>query len=177
MTEPELIDLAKSGDGKAFKWLLKPHRKYIYQIVWGFFGGSEKNKDVVADIILKIYCNLHKYRSDYKFATWYNTMARNHCIDMVRKKKVDTVNMDDEDLDFYIGGNREDEIIKNEENIHVRYLLSLLPKRLYGPVYLLYFEGKKHTEIAMKLNMPVGTVKMNIHRAIEALRSLHRKTA
>lgn len=174
-TETELIEQAKAGDSKAFELLIKLRKRDIRYIVHGFFRSSEEGKDVLADIIAKIYCNLHKYRPDYKFSTWSNNLAKNYCIDEYRKKKfkIKIVDVDYEGLNFSSGINIQDEIIKSEKSIQIRYMLSLLPKRLYNPVYLFYFEDKRYYEIATELSIPIGTVSNYICNGIKALKKIY----
>lgn len=174
-TETELIEQAKSGNGKAFELLIRPHKRNLHFIVFGFFKSTEESKDVLADIIAKVYCNLHKYRPDYKFSTWSNNLAKNYCIDEYRKKKfkVKIVDVAYEGLEYSDRTTVQDEIIKNEEYTQVHFLLNRLPKKFYKPVYLHFFENKKYREIALELDMALGTVHTYIWHGMKALRKIY----
>lgn len=173
--ETELIEQAKLGNGKAFELLIKLRKRHIRYIVHGFFGSSEEGKDILVEITAKVYFNLHKYKPCYKFSTWSNNLAKNYCIDEYRKKKfkIKIVDVAYEVVSFSNGLNIEDQIIKGEESNQIRYMLTLLPKRLYNPVYLFYFEDKKYHEIATELSIPIGTVSNYICNGMKALRKLY----
>ena len=56
-------------------------------------------EDLVQDIFLKAFKSLKNYKNDHAFSTWLYRIARNHTIDYLRKKKIETLSIHVDDHD------------------------------------------------------------------------------
>lgn len=77
----------QAGDVRAFESLLRRYRKPLFNFVLRFVGSREKAEDLVQDTFLKVAKNADAYRKRAKFSTWVYTIARNLCIDELRRAK------------------------------------------------------------------------------------------
>jgi RNA polymerase sigma factor (sigma-70 family) len=89
-----LIASIKRGDQSAFK---KMYRKYVPILSRRYFKSfktQDELKDVVMEIMMKVFENIHRYEMRYTFNAWLTTLARNYVVDYIRsnKTRVSTLN-------------------------------------------------------------------------------------
>ena len=119
------------------------------------------------------------YTPDYTFSTWLYTVARNNCIDYLRKHKLPTISIDkmmsDEDgkrntFDLKSKDpNPENVMIKKQRIAILRQIVDQLKPKYRDLVKLRYFKELSYEEIATLLEIPLGTVKAQLHRSREQL--------
>jgi len=177
-----LVSAAKTGDQKAFEDLMKKYRKSVYYMLLKMVYNPDDAEDLTQEAFAKAFTSLHKFDSKFAFSTWLFRIATNNCIDFIRKKKLLTYSIDqpvDEDSDrpFFIDI-RDKNYNPNEEMIHsqrsqiIHEAVEKLPQRYKILVQMRYFEEKAYEELADELNLPLGTVKAQLHRARELLNEL-----
>jgi len=177
-----LVSAAKTGDQKAFEYLMKKYRKSVYYMLLKMVYNPDDAEDLTQEAFAKAFTSLHKFDSKFAFSTWLFRIATNNCIDFIRKKKLLTYSIDqpvDEDSDrpFFIDI-RDKNYNPNEEMIHsqrsqiIHEAVEKLPQRYKILVQMRYFEEKAYEELADELNLPLGTVKAQLHRARELLNEL-----
>ena len=59
-------------------------------------GESGEAEDAAQETFLRVYRNLHRYDTARPFKTWILSIASNHCIDRLRKRRMRLVSLDDE---------------------------------------------------------------------------------
>ena len=114
------------------------------------------------------------YNSDqYTFGQWIYTIARNTFIDYVRRKRDDTVSIDNlreaGGLSTWNEPNPEERMITHQNRARIEAFLDRMSPRYKELIELRFFKEYSYEEIASHLNLPMGTVKTQIHRAREQL--------
>ena len=89
----------ESGDPSAYNELMKLYRDPLYFMLYEKVGDQELAKDLTIEALGKAFKKLHLYTPTYVFSTWLFTVARNHCIDYLRKHKLPTISIDNMMLD------------------------------------------------------------------------------
>ena len=168
-----------SGDPKAYNELMKLYRDPIYFMLYEKVGDQELAKDLTIEALGKAFKKLHLYTPEYAFSTWLYTVARNNCIDYLRKHKLPTISIDkmmlDEDgkrntFDLISKGlNPEEKMEKKQRIAILRQIVEKLRPKYRDLVKLRYFKEFSYEEIAKTLNIPIGTVKAQLHRSREQL--------
>ena len=168
-----------SGDPKAYNELMRLYRDPIYFMLYEKVGDQELAKDLTIEALGKAFKKLHMYTPDYTFSTWLYTLARNNCIDYLRKHKLPTISIDkmmlDEDgkrntFDLKSDGpNPEGVMIKKQRIAILRQIVDQLKPKYRDLVKLRYFKELSYEEIATLLEIPLGTVKAQLHRSREQL--------
>ena len=176
----KLINRAlETGDPKAYNELMRLYRDPIYFMLYEKLGDQDLAKDLTIESLGKAFRKLHLYVPDYTFSTWLFTVARNHCIDYLRKRKLPTFSIDqiinDDDgqkisLDLESTDPNPERILITKQRIKI---LRRVVKRL-KPVYrnlvrLRYFKEYSYDEISKELDIPLGTVKAQLYRSREQL--------
>ena len=175
-----LVVRAREGDDeKAYAELMERYRKSIYFMVFKMLNKEEESEDLTIEIFAKAFININKYSPDFAFSTWLFRIATNHCIDYIRKKKLNTTSIDEklrtsegDELGFQIMDTNLNphETAVNKQKIElVRMVVQNLPEKYRRLVMLRYFRELAYDEIATELNIPIGTVKAQLFRAREIL--------
>ena len=176
----KLINRAlETGDPTAYNELMKLYRDPLYFMLYEKVGDQELAKDLTIESLGKAFKKLHLYVPNYVFSTWLFTVARNHCIDYLRKNKLHTVSIDkmmlDEDgkrTNFDLISdmlNPEQEMEKKQRIAILRQIVDQLKPKYRALVKLRYFKEMTYDEIATTLDIPIGTVKAQLHRSREQL--------
>ncbi len=151
------------------------YRKVAY-LVTGFCVEKSEREDLVQEVFLKVYCNLHRYSAAYAFSTWFYTVARNVCLDYARKLK--TVKCDLSGMgpaDIPIADQAYDPAAANAENKELFEVLDrcigTLSEKDRHIVFFHFYEEMKYKDIAAVLGIPLGTVKYRMFEIKEKLKN------
>jgi RNA polymerase sigma-70 factor (ECF subfamily) len=178
----KLIDMAVDGDEKAYAKLLQRYRRPVYHVILKMVRNVDDAEDLTIESFGKAFRSLHKFKKDFTFSTWLFRIATNNTIDFIRKKKLntlsientytddngDSVSIDVEDKNL----NPQEETIRAQKEQIMQEFVSMLPPKYQKLVRLRYFNELSYEEIAVELEAPLGTVKAQLHRARELLYDL-----
>ena len=168
-----------TGNPKAYNELMKLYRDPIYFMLYEKVGDQELAKDLTIEALGKAFKKLHLYTPEYAFSTWLFTVARNHCIDYLRKNKLPTVSIDKMMLDEHgkrtsfdlisKGLDPEQSMERTQRIAILRQIVDQLKPKYRDLVKLRYFKELSYEEIAETLKIPLGTVKAQLYRSREQL--------
>jgi len=169
----QLVLKAKEGNQKAFADLMQRYKDSIYFMSLKMVNNKEDAMDITVETFAKAFEKLDKYQPEYAFSTWLFRVATNNCIDFLRKKKLNTVSIDnmiddDDDRPMQIKAdtlNPEESSIKKQQSEELKLLVESLPPRYRNLLTLRYFDELSYEEIAQQLDLPLGTVKAQLFRA------------
>src|SRR6187551_3682977 len=168
MEDFRLIDRAVGGDEKAYAKLLQRYRRPVYHMVLKMVRNVDDAEDLTIESFAKAFKSLHRFKKDFTFSTWLFRIATNNTIDFIRKKKLNTlsientytdddgqsvsIDVEDENLD------PQEETIKAQKAELIQVFVDKLPPKYQRLVRLRYFDELSYEEIADKLPAPLGTV-------------------
>ena len=169
-TDQQLVERALDGDTVAFEHLFNPYRDSIYQLyVQRTSGRTDDASDLLQETFVKVYLNMQRYDSRYTFGQWVYTIARNTFIDFVRRRQ------DDLSIDERFSSppstapTPEESVISLQQRTQIEHYLERLTPRYRTLIVMRFFDEYSYEEIAVKLSLPLGTVKTQIHRARERM--------
>lgn len=169
-SDSELIDRALGGDPSSYGALFDRYRAQLYAATLGRCGDRHDAQDIMQETFVKAYLNLNHYNADYTFGQWIYTIARNLFIDYTRKKRTTTAVFVDRSEHFNAPSdapNPEERIISHQRTHQIDAILASMPVHYQRMIELRFYSEYSYEEIAEKLDMPLGTVKTQIHRARE----------
>lgn len=169
-TDFELINNCLAGDKQCFGELVARYKNLVYSIILRMTNDSEEANDLAQDVFIKIYKNLDKYYPEYKFSTWVIRITTNHVIDFRRKKRQETVPIEDVEHELGAGRSPEAIAIANEETAKLRAVVSDLPDMYKIPIVLYHQQGLSYQEIADVTQEPLSKVKNRIFRGRRMLK-------
>jgi len=169
----------ETGDTKAYTKLMQIYRDPIFFMLKEKINNEEVAKDLTIETLGKAFKKLHLYQPNFAFSTWIYTIARNNCIDYLRKNKLPTVSIDK--ISIHDDGshkhfdlpssdpNPETLVIKKQRIRILRDIVEQLKPKYRDLVKLRYFKEFSYDEISEELELPLGTIKAQLHRAREQL--------
>ena len=165
----QLARLVLGGDTAAFEYLFDRYRDAIHRLFLQRTGNAEDADDLLQETFIKVYMNLHRYSPEYTFGQWLYTIARNTFIDYVRKRQ------DDLPIDEKFSSpasntpTPEESVINSQQRHQIELCIARLTPRYRTLIVMRFFDEYSYEEIAVKLSLPLGTVKTQIHRARERM--------
>ncbi|MEI6137770.1 MAG: sigma-70 family RNA polymerase sigma factor [Mariniphaga sp.] len=184
----ELVLAARSGNEKAFAQLMKRYKDAIYFMLLKMVYNKEDAEDLAIEAFGKAFTNISQYEPQFAFSTWLFRIASNNAIDHMRKKRVNTVPLEPStsrdshtsiDYNYNVASeadNPEDSFIKTQNAKVLHKAVSLLKPRYRTLLELRYFKEYSYSEIAEELDLPLGTVKVQLFRSREMLLEIIKKT-
>ncbi len=168
-----LVEQARKGDQQAFGELIRLHQHAVYNLAYRMLGERGEAEDAAQETFLRAYSNLNRYDADRPFRTWLLSIASNHCIDRLRKRRLTWLSID-EPLPAHPALNSdevepEDAVILNERTQLIQQMLHDLSPEYRAAVVLRYWYDLSYTEIADVLNTTESAVKSRLFRARQAL--------
>jgi len=160
----DLIAKSLQGNEKAFRDLLAKHHATAWAVVRGVLGDRDEVEDVIQQVYVKVYRGLPRFRGDAKFSTWLYQIARNEAINLAKKKRMDTMPIDDVSLATPESESPEASYRRGRLGAEVEDALGRIDERYRMAIELCYMGEHSYEEIAEIMDLPLGTVKTYIHR-------------
>ena len=162
-------------DVSAFEELYDRHARIVYGLVLRILGQAATAEEVVQDVFLQLWRNASHYDSSRgPFLPWLLTLARNRALDHLRLKSERQRRREDQADELppvvLAAPDFEGSLDHKRRALRVRELMSALQPQQRRAIELAYFEGLSHSEIALKLEEPLGTVKSWIRNGLLQLK-------
>lgn len=182
-TDQEVVELARKADDAAYRELLRRYQRPVFSLIYRMVRDRELAEDLSQETFVKVLNALDRYRPEYKFSSWVFKIANNAAIDHLRRKELDTLSLEGgpdattpervEATALQLGDNTEsplDELEARELGSTIERAIGKLRPEYRSCIILRHVEGRPYDEIAVMLELPLGTVKTYIHRARAELR-------
>jgi len=186
--DAELVIAARLGDDKAFTQLMKRYKNVIYFMLLKMVYYKIDAEELTIEAFGKAFTNIHQYDPQFSFSKWIFIIACNNAIDHMRKKRIDVVHaepaVENEKKSILkynykvctYSNNAEEAFIKEQNAKLLRKSVSSVKPRYRKLLELRYFRKYSCSEIAEELNLPIGTIKVQLLRSREMLFDLLKKT-
>ncbi|MGA9271673.1 MAG: RNA polymerase sigma factor [Lutimonas sp.] len=166
------IDRVLQGDSNAFAFLINRYKDMVFTLALKIVKSREDAEEVAQDSFLKAYQKLEQFKGQSKFSTWLYTIAYRSALTKVRKKKLETT-----DIDSYVLDNHKDgqdfpqlEAIKNgEQQKYVKEAIDNLGQVDSLLITLFYLHDNSIEEIQEITQMSQSNVKVRLFRARKKL--------
>ena len=171
-TDQIYIDRVLQGDSNAFAFLINRYKDMVFTLALKIVKSREDAEEVAQDSFLKAYQKLEGFKGQSKFSTWLYTIVYRSALTKVRKKKLETT-----DIDSYVLDNHKDgqdfpqlEAIKNkEQQKYVREAIDNLGEVDSLLITLFYLHDNSIEEIQEITEMSQSNVKVRLFRARKRL--------
>ena len=170
-----LVTRSLEGDEKAFEHLFTRYREAIRQLLQQRAGAADDADDLLQETFVKVYLHLENYNSQYTFGQWGYTIARNTFIDYVRRRQEELPIDERFSAPASPTPTPEESVIRRQQRDQIESYLTALRPQYRRLIEMRFFEEYTYEEIAEKLQLPMGTVKTQIHRAREQMCDLIRR--
>jgi RNA polymerase sigma-70 factor (ECF subfamily) len=145
----------------------------LYAFAYKLTKDDSKAKDLVQEAAFKAYKNLARFKPGTNFKAWISTILRNTFINNYRRKKVR--NITSEPVSTIMHKVDSEHYTDNEGvvNVETQELYSIIQdlKPKYRQPFIMQYKGYEYSEIAEKMDIPVGTVKSRLFVARKKLQA------
>jgi len=170
--ESAWIAQALDGDDEAFAHIIETYQRPVFSVCFRMLGNARDAEDAAQESFLRAYKNLYRYDPNRSFATWLLSISSHYCIDQLRKRRLTTFSIDDDDNWWQPpdpGPSPESVMAGNERKAQVVGLLDTLKPQDRAAIVLHYWHDYAYEEIAETLELSVSAVKSRLYRARRTL--------
>jgi RNA polymerase sigma-70 factor (ECF subfamily) len=176
LSDGELVALARENDTDAFAVIYDRHATVAYSLAYRICGTRAVAEDVVQEAFLALWRRLDRYDAARgEVRGWLLGIVHNGAIDKLRQSRLHErrrASSDGLEDRLQAPERTELQVEQREQASEVQAALRALPPEQRLVIELSYFEGLTHTEIAARLELPVGTIKGRMRLALAKLAGL-----
>jgi RNA polymerase sigma-70 factor, ECF subfamily len=181
--EPD-VDLmlrVKRGDIRAFEELVEKYKQPVTNVIARTLRDQTEAEDLAQNVFVQVYKSADRYKATAKFTTWLFTIARNLCLNEIRRRSrhpADSLDDSQSDSDEHPVRQYEDvkmasptdNILHHELEQKVQDALSALPENQRTALALCRQEELSYEDISEVLGCSLSATKSLIHRGRETLK-------
>lgn len=173
-SDVELLQNIVRGDEGALALLYDRYRTILFGLLLRIIHNRAEAEDVLQEVFLQVWQRAANFDAERgKPFTWLVTLTRSRAIDRIRalnsrERTLEQATRESEEIIF----DAEQNAILAQRGEVVRQALDELSEEQRQILTLAYFEGFSQSEIAEKLNSPLGTVKTRMRTGMIRLREL-----
>lgn len=170
-----IIAARDEGNQDAFAEIVYSFQDAVYNLCYRMLGERTEAEDASQEAFIRAYNNLDRYDVNRSFKTWLLSIASNHCIDRLRKRRLKYLSLDEPlpghmQLSLTSDQNTpEQEAVSNERSAQIQALLDELSADDRAGIILKYWYDYSYAEIAEALDTTESAVKSRLFRARRAL--------
>jgi len=177
LTDEDLAELVKSGDGPAFTCLLERYRALAFSLAYNMTGSIAEGEDISQEAFTILYTKAASFRGESSFKTWFYRIVINLCRRHHRRSRIVrftslsflTKEGDEREMDIEVERTPEDEASANQTGASINSAVRKLSMKQREVFILKHMKGLKISEIAAVLGCSDGTVKSHLFRAVRSL--------
>jgi RNA polymerase sigma-70 factor (ECF subfamily) len=172
-SETNWIEIARTGDpaasAAAFSRLVEAYQTPVYNLAYRMLGNRAAAEDAAQETFIRAYTRLGTYDPKRKFSSWLLAVASHYCVDVLRKRRVHLLSLDDlppmVELATPPTAHPEQVVVRQQDASAVQALLNALSPTYRVPIILRYWYDMSYREIAETMGVSEGTIKTRLHRA------------
>ena len=174
MSDEALLAAMAAGDGAAAAALIRRHQARVFGIAYAVTGDRTAAEDIAQEAFLRVWRHAAVFDAHRASAqTWISTIARNLAIDFIRARRATPMDPRDlpmEDDGRGTGPTAEDQLVTSELVGRVGGAISALPAEQRRALLRAAYYGETAAEVAAAEEIPLGTAKSRIRRALTKVR-------
>jgi len=164
-----LVGAAQAGSVDAFAELVDRYRAPVVRLAYRLTQDADEAKDIAQDAFLRAFRRIDEFRPERPFSRWLFVIARNAALDTLRRRRR-LVTLPEPVESRPVEPGPEEIALRSDEATRVHAALDALPHKYRSVLQLYYLSELRYREIALELDIPIGTVKTYISRAKRRLR-------
>jgi RNA polymerase sigma-70 factor (ECF subfamily) len=175
--EGQQLVAARRQDPAAFEALVRRHQAPVYNFCLRMLGQADDAADVAQETFVQLYSHLGRLDEREPIAPWLFRVARNRCIDIIRRRRTVPLRVTDDSGEMSLASDPADEAPLPEEMFERADLQRVLSAAIaelppaYAEVVALRYAGdRSFAEIAAILDCDEGAARVRFHRAKALLR-------
>ncbi len=180
--EASLARAAARGDRVAFSGVVELYKRVVFGLCARLLQDREEARDAAQETFVRAWSAIGTYDPAQPLAPWLLRIARNHCLDLLRRRLPAARRVELDGAPAEAEGARvelaslapaaDEQLERAEVASHLGAAVSALPPNYREVVHLFHVEHMSYKEIASTLEVPIGTVMTWLHRARAKLREM-----
>jgi RNA polymerase sigma factor (sigma-70 family) len=181
VTDGVLLQEALNGNQRAFEDLIHRYSTTLFNFIFHFLGDYDQACDILQQVFLQFHISLPTLRTNKPLKSWLFQVARNRCLDELRRKRAVHFSQleagnDEEEyppiLDIPDNSPLPEELAEQHDlQQHLHAAIRALPIKYRAIVFMRYAAQQSFAEIGQALGIPEATAKTYFQRAKPMLRS------
>src|ERR1022692_2647565 len=171
----------RQGDTAAFTELVDKYKRPVMNVVYRMIRDATEAEDLAQNVFVQVYKSAHRYESSAKFSTWLFTIARNLCLNEIRRRSrhpaesLEETHPENEDLPSRQYEDKKvflptENVLHGELASKIEEALAELPEAQRTAILLCRQDELSYEEIAEVLGCSLSATKSLIHRGRETLK-------
>jgi RNA polymerase sigma factor (sigma-70 family) len=174
LSDIELIEQTLAGNQAAYADLIKRHQRFVFTLAMRFSKNREDAEEIAQDCFIKAYRSLSNFQRQSKFSTWLYSIVYTTAMTFLRKKRVDTDSIDDENtyiqLENHSSGFDSNSVENKSRSYYLNQAITQLLPDDAAVITLFYMGEQSLEEIGNTLGIEPNTVKVKLFRARQRLK-------
>lgn len=180
--DAELMVRVKQGDSAAFELLVDKYKQPVMNLAYRTLRDPTEAEDLAQNVFVQVFKSADRYRVEAKFSTWLFTIARNLCLNEIRRRSrhpaesIEAAESPEDEGSF--GRQFEDRkntsapdlLLRDELTSKVEESLASLPENQRTAILLFKEKDMSYEEISEILDCSLSATKSLIHRGRETLK-------
>lgn len=177
-----VCDARERGSRKAYADLMASYREPLYLLLLRMTRNTTTADDLTVETFSKAFLQLHRYAPTGSFSSWLFSIGVNTYIDYLRKRRLDAIPLSDlshnsagDFVEYQLPSgqpNPEEAMIRMQRDESLKQIVSQLKEPYRRIIEMRFYEDLSYEEIAERLKIPLGTVKVRLSRAKALLSSI-----
>jgi RNA polymerase sigma-70 factor (ECF subfamily) len=168
------LEEARLGDKAAFGNLIEAYQTPVFNLAYRMLGNAGEAEEAAQEAFIRAYTRLNSYNPEYKFSSWMLSITSNYCIDLIRKRRMQLLSIDEPlpphpALMSEQGMGPEAQAVVQEQQAMVQQMMDSLAPEYRQAVALRYWYDFSYEEIAELMDTTVSAVKSRLFRARKQL--------
>lgn len=170
-----IVAARDEGNQEAFAEIVYSFQDATYNLCYRMLGERTEAEDATQEAFLRAYNNLDRYDVNRSFKTWLLSIASNHCIDRIRKRRLKFMSLDEPlpgSMQLELTSDQitpEGQAVRAEQSEYIQALLNDLSEDDRAGIILKYWYDYSYAEIAEVLDTTESAIKSRLFRARRAL--------
>jgi RNA polymerase sigma-70 factor, ECF subfamily len=168
--ERALIERCRAGEERAFQELVDRYKDLVFALIARTIQNRSRAEEIAQDVFLRVHRGLPYFRGEARLSTWIYRIVANVCAQSHGRSPA-TVSLDDRDP-AHAASMADRQFGDLELRDRLEKAIARLPANYRLLVAAHYLQGVQYEELAEAMELPLGTVKTQLHRAKQQLRRL-----
>ena len=172
--EKRLVQLLKdpSTAHQAFETLVNMYSEPLYWQIRKLVVNHNETDDLLQNVFLKAWKNIHNFRGEAKLSTWLHKIAINESLNFLQQERQKREIADDSGDDYLLNNIEADSYFDGDElQVALQKAIASLPEKQRLVFNMRYYDDMKYDEISDILGTSVGALKASYHHAVKKISS------